>query len=304
MKKKSTLIAIVLIIVLAFAAIIKMNQGPKNAIYGFDSKNVSADEYLDMMKETYGTAFTMQYLEKIYFSEMTVDEDVQAQINIQEKQIFSEETSEEDKNMLELTLRTYGYNGIEELNLYLKNSYLKNKILEERLFENFDNIDEFNEKSKPRILSHILIMSDEKEISEETQKQMAKIDAILDNSDDVKTDMIKLNDGEVIIAEQLGYVDKSVTNMDAKFLEAAFKLDNKELGDWVKTSFGYHRILVETNDTEDLKQQASYGQNILQLYPEVSAKILLDEMEANGMVLDKEFRNEIFEMVGVSDEEN
>lgn len=304
MNKKSKLIAIVLVVILVFAAVLKMNQNPKNAIYGFNSENVTADEYLEMMQETYGTAFTMQYLEKIYFSEMTVDEDVQAQINIQEKQIYSEETSEEDKNMLELTLRSYGYKGIEELNLYLKNSYLKNTILEEKLFDNFDKIDEFNEKSKPRILSHILILSEEKELSEETKNQMAKIDAILDQSDDVKMDMIKLNDGEVIVAEQLGYVDKSVTNMDAQFLEAAFKLDNKELSDWVKTSFGYHRILVETNDTEDLKKQAAYGQNILQLYPEVSAKILLDEMKANGMVLDKEFRNSILEMVGATDEKN
>lgn len=294
-KKIIAVIVVVTALVLSYLLV-----RPKTFVYEFDGKKVDADTYYEMLQETYGTAYIMQYLEKVYFTPQKVNEETQKSIDTQEANILAQNDTEDKKNMLDLTLKSFGYDGLNELNLYLKNSHVKNQILEEKVFDYFKDDAAFLESQKPRILSHILIVSDEKTITSDIQSKMDQIDAILNESEDIKMDMILLNDGEAIIAEQLGYVDIDSTNLDAAFLEAALKVGHQELGPWVKSQFGYHRIYVESAVSEDLKTVSAYVQTILQKNPKLSTTILLDEMKSNGLELSETLEKDIFDLLEVA----
>lgn len=271
---------------------------PSSTIYEFNNKKVDADAYYEMLQDTYGTAYVMQFLEKTYFTAQSIDEKTQELIDSQEENILAQNEKDEDKSMLEITLKSMGYDGLKELNLYLKNAYLKNTLLEQEFFNRFDDADTFNEKMKPRILTHILIRTEEESITSAIQEKMDTINAALKDSDDIKIDMLKLNDGEEIIAEQLGYVDASTNDLDAAFLKEAIKVDEGTLSPWIKSSFGYHRILVESTQHEKLKESEAYVQKLMENYPLISVEIVLDDMKENGLVLDEKLEAAIKELVG------
>lgn len=295
-KKLTSIIIAGIIVILLIFGMTKNN----NAIYSYDGEKVDADGYYEILQEQYGTNFTYQFIEKQYLSTLDVEEDVLENIKETEEQLKEEASDDESLAILEATLRSFGYQGMDELNLYLRNSYLRNKIVEDNFHEYFKNKDEFIKEYKPRLVTHVLIRFDDEEndTSEDIEKHMAKIDEALNKSDNIKIDMIELGDGETIIGEDLGYVDKE-SQLVSEFLESALSLKKGEVSDWVKTDYGYHRIYIENTSEEDLVKNTDLITKVLETSPSISVEILLDKMMEDGVKINDALLNEIKEMAGL-----
>ncbi|HZJ87253.1 MAG TPA: hypothetical protein VFC75_03420, partial [Erysipelothrix sp.] len=148
-KKLTSIIIAGIIVILLIFGMTKNN----NAIYSYDGEKVDADGYYEILQEQYGTNFTYQFIEKQYLSTLDVEEDVLENIKETEDQLKEEASDDESLTMLEATLRSFGYQGMDELNLYLRNSYLRNKIVEDNFHEYFKNKDEFFKEYKPRLVT-------------------------------------------------------------------------------------------------------------------------------------------------------
>ena len=298
MKKKTT--AIILVLGIITGMFIAGVSRKSNAIYSIDGQKVSADEYFETLSEQYGTNFTYQFLEKTYLSAQDVEEDITESLKKSEEQLKEEAKDEEQRKMLEATLRSFGYKGLDELNLYLKNSYVRNKIVEDNFVDYFKDEDAFLEEYKPRLVTHVLIRVEDKDVklTDEIQKQMDQIDKALKNVDNMKISMIELNDGGSIIAEDLGYVDKE-SPLAPEFLEESLRLNFDETSDWLKTDFGFHRIYVENTDPADLLKRPEVMEKVLQSNPNLNVEIMLDKMLEDGMSISDSLLKEIKEMAGL-----
>lgn len=293
MKNKMKWLIGLAIIVLAGLLITSNMQ--KNVIYSFNGEKVEADAYYDMLKTHYGAGFVYQFIEKEYFNTKTVDKEIKEELKASAESLLKENDNEEGKKMLETTLRSFGYSGINDLQLYLENSYLKNKMVEENFDAYFTDYKTYNDTYKPRIVTHILVMSDDEAVVDAKKKE---IDAILNDSDDIKIDMLKLNDDEVVISEQLGYVDRT-SSLDEAFLALSLNTEEKTLSDWVKSSYGYHRIYVESTNEKDIRAMAKFQETVLTNEPSLSFKIVLDQMQKDGVEIEKTLLDEILELAGL-----
>lgn len=272
----------------------------QNAIYSYKNKKVDANEYYAMLKEQYGTAFVYQYLEKEYFSSLSVEDSVMENIKKSSEELLTQNDNEENKKMIELSLRSFGYKGLDELELYMRNSYLRNKLIEEEFEKSFKDFDTFAKDYKPRIVTHILIKVDEEEVTltDAIQAKMNEIDAQLKDTQDVKLAMLQLNDGNDILAENLGYVDKSSSLVES-FLESALALNEGEVSNWVQSKYGYHRIYVESTQKETLLKELEFKESVIQSNPSLSVEIVLNSMKENGVEIETSLYQSFLEMAGL-----
>lgn len=293
MNKKIIGVSGILLIVVMILFISSKNN---NYIYSYKNNKIDADEYYEMLEEHYGTAFVYQFLEKEYFSKKELEKETQKQIAESSKELLEQSEREEDRKMLEVTLRSFGYRGIDDLETYMKNTYLKNKLIEDEFENYFKDYESYAQEYKPRIVTHVLVLAEEG-LTSQVQKQMDLIDEKLSKSDDLKIDMLKLNDGEEVISEQLGYVDKDAQLVE-EFLEASFKLKERELSDWVQTDYGYHRIYIESTSEKDIKRTPQFREVILNNYPSLGVEIVLDKMQQDGVKIEDDLLAKFLEMAG------
>lgn len=294
MNKKILTVLIILGVVLVGVFMFKEND---TYIYSYKDKKVDGNEYYEMLEAHYGTSFVYQFLEKEYFSSQTLEKEIEEQIKNSAQELLDQSDNEEDKAMLEVTLRSFGYDGTKELEAYMKNSYLRNKLIEDEFDQYFNDFESFAKEYKPRLITHVLIQTEEG-ITSEIQTQMDNIDKKLAESDDIKIDMLKLNDGETIISEQLGYVDKDA-NLVPEFIEASLKLKEGDVSDWVKTDYGYHRIFIESTSEKVITSVPKFKETILQNNPSLGMEIVLDKMQDDGVVIEEDLLSRFLEMAGV-----
>lgn len=294
MNKKILTVLIILGVVLVGVFMFKKND---TYIYRYKDKKVDGNEYYEMLEAHYGTSFVYQFLEKEYFSSQKLEKEIEEQIKNSAQELLDQSDNEEDKAMLEVTLRSFGYDGTKELEAYMKNSYLRNKLIEDEFDQYFNDFESFAKEYKPRLITHVLIQTEEG-ITSEIQTQMDNIDKKLAESDDIKIDMLKLNDGETIISEQLGYVDKDA-NLVPEFIEASLELKEGDVSDWVKTDYGYHRIFIESTSEKVITSVPKFKETILQNNPSLGMEIVLDKMQDDGVVIEEDLLSRFLEMAGV-----
>lgn len=301
--KKYIGIAVVLVVLTAIGVSVLKQKDP-NILYEFDGEKVTAEAYYEKVKDQFGVGLVYQLIEKEYLSTISVTDEEKKAIKASEDAFLAGQSSEEQKEMLDATLKTMGYEGISDLNRYLTNIHIKDSLIKENYTNHLDAKKAFN-AIKPRSLTHVLVLATRE--TEEHQKantpsseesaHMRAIDAALRNADDVKMAMIKQMKDDEVTSESYDYVDK-YTSFVPEFLEAALKLEARQTSGWVKTSYGYHRIYIESTDFDKLSITDSFIASLQTYDATIGIRVVLDELKKNNATLDSAFEKELLDSLG------
>lgn len=286
--KKKGIIVIASVVVIAIVA--WSLSGNRNLVYSFDGKDYDREAYYEQMKEHYGKNFIYQFMEKEYLSGLDVDEAIKSSIANQEASLLEQNSSEEDQDMIGITLRAMGYNGLDELNLFLTNQYHKSAILQDNVLKVFDDLENFEKEMQPRIVTHVLVQA-QRESNEHMNSDapldaeialMGEVDAALDKADNVTKTMIDLSSDNGIIGESLGYMDNS-SQLVESFIKGAQNLNEDEISEWVKSEFGYHRIYVESTNIETIKEYPEFKESVFGYDSSLEKEIMIEHMQSDGV---------------------
>jgi len=286
--KKKGIIVIASVVVIAIVA--WSLAGKSTLVYSFDGKDYDREDYYEQMKEHYGKNFIYQFMEKEYLSGLDVDEAIKSSIANQEASLLEQNSSEEDQDMIGITLRAMGYNGLDELNLFLTNQYHKSAILQDNVLKVFDDLENFQKEMQPRIVTHVLVQA-QRESNEHMNSDapldaeialMGEVDAALDKADNVTKTMIDLSSDNGIIGESLGYMDNS-SQLVESFIKGAQNLNEDEISEWVKSEFGYHRIYVESTNIETIKEYPEFKESVFGYDSSLEKEIMIKHMQSDGV---------------------
>lgn len=286
--KKKGIIVIASVVVIAIVA--WSLSGNRNLVYSFDGKDYDREAYYEQMQQHYGKNFIYQFMEKEYLSGLDVDEAIKSSIANQEASLLEQNSSEEDQDMIGITLRAMGYNGLDELNLFLTNQYHKSAILQDNVLKVFDDLENFQKEMQPRIVTHVLVqaqresnehMNSDAPLDAETAL-MGEVDAALDKADNVTKTMIDLSSDNGIIGESLGYMDNS-SQLVESFIKGAQNLNEDEISEWVKSEFGYHRIYVESTNIETIKEYPEFKESVFGYDSSLEKEIMIEHMQSDGV---------------------
>lgn len=289
------------VLILMSAVLLKVAFPKQNdIIYKFDDKEVTATEYYESLKQYYTTPYIYQMIQKEYLSTLELDASYQTSIETDYNNILAQYSTEESKNMLSLTLKSYGYKGIEDLKLYLENNQKLDNLLMNQLFNYFNDYESLERELKPRIVTHVLVYAQRTETdhaaasspTSEEKEAMDAVDKALKESTNPKLTMLQLSDEDTTIGQSLGYVDKN-SSLVLEFLAEALKLSESDISGWVKTSYGYHRILIESTQKEAITKEPSFLSVALQYDSSLESKIVLDAMLQDGVVIDETLLKEM-----------
>ena len=151
-------------------------------------------------------------------------------------------------------LQAMGYSGIEDLEAYFTHYFKLSALISKHYEENIETLfAPIHAEKQSRTVSHILVkIADFKNITDAEQKKMDDVDAALKEGKDF-ADVAKdfSDDGSAAQGGYLGYMDKD-TNFVPEFLNAALNAEKGVVTDWVKTQYGYHKILVNETDLDAL----------------------------------------------------
>lgn len=286
--KKKGIIVIASVVVIAIVA--WSLSGNRNLVYSFDGKDYDREAYYEQMQQHYGKNFIYQFMEKEYLSGLDVDEAIKSSIANQEASLLEQNSSEEDQDMIGITLRAMGYNGLDELNLFLTNQYHKSAILQDNVLKVFDDLENFQKEMQPRIVTHVLVQA-QRESNEHMNSDapldaeialMGEVDAALDKADNVTKTMIDLSSDNGIIGESLGYMDNS-SQLVESFIKGAQNLNEDEISEWVKSEFGYHRIYVESTNIETIKEYPEFKESVFGYDSSLEKEIMIEHMQSDGV---------------------
>ena len=183
-----------------------------------------------------------------------------------------------------------GYNGLDELNLFLTNQYHKSTILQDNVLKVFDDLENFQKEMQPRIVTHVLVQA-QRESNEHMNSDapldaeialMGEVDAALDKADNVTKTMIDLSSDNGIIGESLGYMDNS-SQLVESFIKGAQNLNEDEISEWVKSEFGYHRIYVESTNIETIKEYPEFKESVFGYDSSLEKEIMIEHMQSDGV---------------------
>lgn len=286
--KKKGIIAIALVVVIGIIAL--SLTGNRNLVYSFDGKDYDREAYYEQMQEHYGNNFIYQFMEKEYLLGLEVDEAIKTSIDSQEALLLEQNSSEEDQEMIGVTLRAMGYDGLDELNLFLTNQYHKSTILQDNVLTVFKDLENFEKEMQPRIVTHVLVQT-QRESNEHMSSDapldaeialMDEVDAALDKADNVTKTMIDLSSDNGIIGESLGYMDNS-SQLVESFIKGAQNLNEDEISEWIKSEFGYHRIYVESTNIETIKEYPEFKESVFGYDPSLEKEIMIEHMQSDGV---------------------
>lgn len=278
------------------------NVDGKDVVASISDTNYFADDlYVELYGDedsasSAGTQVLFSYFERVIVdSAVELDDEMKLQIATAVTSV-KQQYADQEATLLQ-QLQAAGYSSIDDLEAYFTHYYKLTKLVgnayDERLEELFAPI---YEEKQSRTVSHILVtIKDFKNITDEEQKKMDDVDAALE-SGKAFADVAKeySDDGSASEGGFLGYMDKD-TSFVKEFLEASLKAEKGKATDWVKTQYGYHKILV--NETEldallkDEEIRSSIHSAIENNNPKLNAQIIWETSQD----LNVEFANENIE---------
>lgn len=258
----------------------------QDIVYSVDDKNVSADEYYELLKDAYGDAEIYKLFEKSVITSIESSDEIKEKAKKDAETVktnVSANAGKEGLAQLEEALISMGYKDIKELPLLYEDMYKRDDLILKFISENKDSyLNDYEEELKPRTVSHILVqMQDPENPSDEEQKLIDKIDQELKDGKDFGEVALEHSQDEMTAPEKgsLGFMDAS-TQFEPSFLMAALELKDGEYSDWVKTNYGMHRILVNSSKFEDYSQEEGFVQQFSQNNPEVVFNSIWEKAES------------------------
>lgn len=287
--KKYWYVGLVSIIFLAgiIAAIVNTSAGRvssksvdgKDVVFSINDQNKTADDlYADVKDQLEGPLaailFEKEVISETY--EFNEDEKTEAKLDADttEQNFKAQMGAEKGQESIAQTLRAIGFEEDETLEDYFLFYNASEKVVEDYFKENYAS--EFESEQQPRLVSHILVQLPTEEGLTEVQKEaqakekMDEIDKALAqegaNFKDIAAQYSQ-DTGSASNQGSLGIVYKGI-NFHQEFLDATYKLSEGQVGEWVKSPSGYHKIKIDSTKLEDIQKDQGYQQLINQLYPQ------------------------------------
>lgn len=285
----------------------------KDVIFALDDKSYTADEYYDALfnnksgEDKDGIAILYNHLQRTVL-EQTVDttDDMEKQATESAEALIEQakESSANYESLIANQLKLAGYGGFDDLEEYFINQLKMEKLFKNHVKDTASIFDEIYEKASPRVISHILVSFENAETPSETptEKEQAKMDEI-DNALKEGTKFSKVakkyseDTGTTQEGGSLG-ICLNTDSLDEAFKTAAWNLNENEVSGWVKSSFGYHLISIDTTTKKNMlkeKYEDSLVQVVSTYYPKLSYEVVWEKakklkVKINDKDLEKEFK--------------
>jgi foldase protein PrsA len=260
-------------------------------VFEINGQFITADEFYSELFDEIGISAAYALIERAVVEQQgDLTADIISEARIQADSTinsFKEYYGDDHERILRQALNAVGYQNIDELKDYFAHLFMLDELTTKYLFDNEeDYILPFLTSNKPRKVSHILIaMDDPNNPTEEEQNRWdSAIEALesgtsfeevaKDFSDDTAS---AVNNGA------LGYMDAN-TNFVPEFLRAALALDsNNNLSEWIKTTYGYHIIRLDTADLDDLRDEDGFKSALISSNASAQQKMIWESAKALGI---------------------
>lgn len=264
----------------------KMVEG-KDVVFEINGQNVTADDLYDRLFEDLGNSALYTLFERAVVAQsFTADKDM-----ISEAKIQAESTIENFKSyygegtyeaILLQAIKGVGYASVDDLDDYFLHLASVQEMSKEYFNTNMDELlPEFVTAKKPRIVRHILVkMDDPTKPTEAEQTRWDEVKNALAGGESFEDVAKRLSDDTASQAESglLGYVD-SDTQFVPEFLAATLSLNSGETSAWVKTTYGWHLIRVDSTDINELKKQDGFYAALSNYYPKAVFTMIWQQAE-------------------------
>lgn len=258
------LVAVVLIIATGYVAI-DANTGklPGKKVDGKDVVATIGDEVIfaddlftdlygdEASKDSIGTQILYMYFERAV-ADAAIATDSDLKVEVAQRVTAVKQYYAGKEQQLVAALNQSGYSSIDDLEDYFTHFLKLEKIIHGAYDADIDALfTPIHEEKKSRIVSHILIKcADPENPTDEEKEKMNKVETALSEGKDFKEVAKEFSDdGSAAEGGFLGYVD-SDTQFVKEFKEAMLAQEKGVVGDWVKTQFGFHKILVNETDKD------------------------------------------------------
>lgn len=273
-----------------------------NVVYESEYGQLSAREYYKLMVDNQQELVIYSKFEKDVLSSFEKDKETVESAQARTK-MAKENLDEENMKKMDDELRTMGYDGIDELQLFYENMIYRDRVASTYVQENLDALfPNYEKEHKPRLVSHILIkVEDTDNVTTEEQAKLDSIKKRILDGEDFKTVAKEVSDDNSKEAGgYLGLMDKN-TPFITSFLEAALAQEAGQIYDWVPSEYGFHLILVDSTESEQLKLETDLPMLIVSAEAQVSVTVMTKIIQDSGIeFVDKDFEKKILDIMGGS----
>lgn len=286
----------------------------QDVVSQINDTNYLVNDYYEDLKETYGKVDLYTLFERSVLSAIETSEEIATQAKKDAETFKQNVAAQEGQSGLDKydkALVGLGYKGIDELNVLYEDSAKRDIIIRDYANDNKEKyVDTYFADAKPRIVSHILVKMDDPENPTATQQE--KIDEINKRlADGVSfTDVAKALSDDTASAKQdglVGFLDKN-GQFHEQFLEAALKLEQGEVSEWViNTKAGRHLIKVDIIDLETFTSDqylANYIAGITAHHKDLASHAIWNKAKDLKIEFkDDDVKNQILEVMNIKEGE-
>ncbi len=260
-------------------------------VFEINGQFITADDFYNKLFDEIGITAAYALIERAVVEQkgdLTADIISEARIQADSTiNSFKEYYGDDYERILRQALNAVGYQNIEELKDYFAHLFMLDELTITYLFENEQEyILPFLASSKPRKVSHILIAMDDPDnpTEEEQNRWDSAIEALEAGSsfEEVAKDYSD-DTASAVDNGALGYMDAN-TNFVPEFLDAALALDsNNVLSAWIKTTYGYHLIRLDTSDLDDLREEDGFKNALISANGSAQQKMIWESAKSMGI---------------------
>jgi len=261
----------------------------KDIVFEINGQTITADEYYLELERQFGIQAVYLLFERAVLAQVgertddiITDARLQAESTIAS---FKDYYGDEYETFLLEAIKGVGISKISDLHLFFESTLM----LENILLEYFTQDEQFNkyvETRKPLIASHILVrMTNPDSPTEAEQAKLDTVKAAIERGEDFGELAKKYSDdtGSVPQNGRLGLVD-TTTEFVPEFLSAALALTEEgQLSPWVKTTFGYHIIRLDSLAKSEIIEEDQFLSSIIRLFPNAQQKLIWDKASDLGI---------------------
>lgn len=297
----------------------KSSKG-KDVIFTLANKNYTADAYYTDLFETMasdGTATSGVQLAYTLLERSVVDQSVKATDEMEKsakdtfesvEASYKQAYGDEYEATITPQLQQLGYDGIDDFEQFFLDQEKSSKLVSDYIEEHKELFDKVYEEKSPRVISHILVKMTDPENPSDTEKaRMEEIDKAL--KDEKFGKVAKEYSDDTGSAEANGSLGIQLKDgsLVKEFQEAAWKLEDGEVSGWVKTSYGYHLIKVNTTSKEKMLEDEKYKDSLSTViqtyYPNLKKQIVWGKAEELGVkIKDEDLKTDLMKYIGVDEE--
>lgn len=263
------------------------NVSGKDVVFEINGQNVTADDLYERLFDDLGNSALYTLFERAVVAQsFTADKDMISQAKIQAESTIENFKSYYGETAYEAVLlqaiKGVGYSSIDDLDEYFLHLTMVESMTKAYFDTNMDKyLPEFVTAKKPRIARHILVkMDDPTKPTEVEQTRWDEVKNALAGGESFEDVAKRLSDDTASQPDSglLGYVD-SDTQFVPEFLAATLALGSGETSEWVRTTYGYHLIRVDSTDLAELKKQDGFYAALSSYYPKAVFEMIWENAE-------------------------